>query len=106
MANIIRRRGYTVFGDHDDEVAIRCDADSPPYYLDVCALYSKRVLVVEIDGYEGHKTARAIRKDQHRTNAIIEFFKRQGLEAEVYRFAFWQLKDASDEIIAEELQLC
>jgi hypothetical protein len=106
VANILRRNGYTCFGDHDDEIAIQCDADAPAYYLDICALYNKRVIVCEIDGYTGHKSQRAIYKDKHRTTAIIKYFKKQGLAAEVYRFAFWQLKGMDDDTIKQELQLC
>lgn len=106
VADLLRRHGHTVFGDHDDEIPIQPDADTPPYYLDLCALYGKGVTVIEIDGYEGHKSQRAILKDKHRTIAIIQFFKKQGLTAKVYRFAFWQLKGMDDATIIQELGLC
>ena len=106
VANIIRRSGYTVFGDNENEIAIQTDRTKAPYYLDICAVSGSRVVCVEIDGYRGHNSRRSIRKDAHRTTAIIEYFKAQGLKAQVYRFAFWQLKDASDQLIAKELQLC
>ena len=105
MANILRRYGYTCFGDHDDEIAIQCNADTAPYSLDLCALSSKGVTIVEIDGYQGHSTRRAILKDNHRTKAIIEHFKKNGLKARVFRFAFYQLTDIDDETIAKELEL-
>lgn len=103
VALLLRRHGYTVFGDHDDEIAIRCSPDEPPYYLDICAVSGQRIIICEIDGYKGHKSKRGIFKDTHRTNAIKE--KLNG-KPEVYRFAFWQLKDVSDELIAQELGLC
>ena len=102
VANILRRHGYTVFGDHDDEISIQCSPDAPPYYLDICAVSGQRIIIVEIDGYIGHKSRRGILYDMHRTNEIKQ--KLNG-KPEVYRFAFWQLKDASDELIAEELQI-
>lgn len=106
VANLLRRYGHTVFGDHDDEIPIQCEPDAPAYHLDLCALYGKGVVIVEIDGYEGHKSRRAIFKDKHRTAAIIKYFKAQGLTAKVYRFAFFQLTGMDDATIAKELGLC
>lgn len=108
MANVLRRHGSTVFGDHDDEVSIQCEPDTFPYSLDLCALSDQGVIIIEIDGYAGHKSGRAIRKDAHRTNAIIKYFRKNGLKAKVYRFAFWQLtpfNKETEELIAQELQL-
>lgn len=108
MANLLRRHGHTVFGDHDNEIPIQCEPDAPPYYLDICALLGQGVIIVEIDGYAGHKSKRAIRKDKHRTTAIIKYFRAQGLTAKVYRFAFWQLtpfNKQTEELIAKELEL-
>jgi very-short-patch-repair endonuclease len=103
VANVLRSFNYTVFGDNgDDEVSIRRDGLSPPYYIDVCGCNDKRILVVEIDGYRGHKTRYAICKDKTR----LEFIKEKlGKNCQVYRFAFWQLKNTSDDLIAEELGL-
>ena len=105
---LCRRYGYTCFGDHDDEIAIQPDPNSPPYYLDICAVSGPRILCIEVDGYKGHKSRRAICKDKHRTNEIKSYFKRQGVKGtvEFYRFAFWQLTDIDDATIAEELKLC
>lgn len=100
VANILRRYGYTVFGDTDDEIAVRREAFEAPYYVDVCACNSQRILIVEIDGYKGHKTRRAILKDTHRANYI-----KQVLKCDLYRFAFFQLTGVSDDLIAEELGL-
>ncbi len=108
MADLLRRHGRVVFGDHDNEIPIQPDADAPPFYLDICALLGQGVIVVEIDGYAGHKSQRAILKDKHRTTAIIQFFKTKGLEAKVYRFAFWQLtpfNKETEELITKELEL-
>lgn len=99
---LLRRFGYTVFGDHDDEIAIQCEPSEPPFHLDLCAVSGQRIIVVEIDGYKGHSSQRAIRYDAHRTNAIKR--KLSG-KPEVYRFGFWQLKDTPDELIIEELKL-
>lgn len=101
----MRTYGHTVFGDHDDEILIQPDPNAAPYSLDLCSLSDKGVSVCEIDGYQGHGSRRAIRKDLHRTNAIIEYFKKNGLKARVFRFAFYQLTDMDDETIAKELEL-
>jgi hypothetical protein len=100
VANILRRFGYTVFGDLDDEVMVGRDGGSPPYYIDICGCSDTRILVVEIDGYKGHKTGYAIRKDKNRLEYI-----RKRLNADVYRFAFWQLIGMDDDTIADEMGL-
>jgi hypothetical protein len=102
VADLCRRHGYTVFGDHDDEIPITCDADSPPYYLDICAVSGQRILCIEIDGYKGHSSRRAIFRDKHRTIAIA---KALNGKPEFYRFQFFQLKDMDDGTIAQELQI-
>lgn len=94
-----------MFGDHDDEVSIQCDPNTFARSLDLCALSDQGVTIVEIDGYQGHSSGRAIHKDKHRTDEIIAYFKRNGLKAKVYRFAFWQLVGMDDQTIAKELEL-
>lgn len=103
VADILRRYGYTVFGDNDDEIAVQCDADSPPYYLDICAVSGQRIICVEIDGYKGHSSRRSILRDKHRTIAIT---KALNGKPEFYRFQFFQLKGMDDGTIAEELKIC
>ena len=103
LALLLRRHGYTVFGDHDDEIPIQPDPNSPPYFIDICAVSGSRILCIEVDGYRGHKTRRAILKDSHRTAEII---KALNGKPEFYRFAFWQLKGMDDATIAQELKLC
>jgi len=103
MALLLRRHGYTVFGDHDDEIPVQCDPNSPPYFIDICAISGQRILCIEIDGYKGHNSRRAIFRDKHRTAAITS--KLNG-KPEFYRFQFFQLKDMDDETIAEELKIC
>lgn len=100
VADILRRHGYTVFGDRDDEIPVEREAPNPPYYLDLCAICGPRVLAIEIDGHKGHSSKRAILKDKNRFDYIKE-----KLKAECYRFAFYQLTDMSDELIEEELGL-
>jgi hypothetical protein len=97
---LLRHFDYTVFGDMDDEVMVCRGRTSPPYYVDLCAVSSEGIVVVEIDGYKGHKTRRAILKDKSRLDFI-----RQKLNARVFRLAFWQLKGMDDDTIAEELGL-
>lgn len=104
VARILRAYGYVVAGDADtdDEFPVFRSACDPPYYLDLCASNGKRILAVEVDGYKGHRSRRNILKDINRTNDIQALVK----DIEVFRFAFWQLKDMDDETIAEELQIC
>lgn len=106
VANVLRSFDYTVFGDNgDDEISVRRDELSPPYYIDICGCNDKRILVVEIDGFKGHKTRYAICKDKAR----LEFIKEKlGKNCEVHRFAFWQLTPFNEETkenIIEELGL-
>lgn len=103
VADICRRYGFTVFGDRDDEIPIHYEPTSPPYYLDICAVSGQRILCIEIDGYKGHKSRRAILRDKHRTAAII---KALNGKPEFYRFQFFQLKGMDDGTIAQELQIC
>ena len=103
---MLRHHGYTVFGDMDDEVAIPRELGAPPYYVDVCACDSQGIIVVEIDGYVGHRTRRAILKDRNRTTEILDYFRRWGVMARLCRLAFWQLKNTPDDLIAQELRLC
>lgn len=100
VADILRCHGYTVFGDRDDEIPVEREWPNPPYYLDLYAIRGPRILAIEIDGYKGHKSKRAILKDKNRLDYIKE-----KLKAECYRFAFFQLTDMSDELIEEELGL-
>jgi hypothetical protein len=90
-----------VAGDNEDEFAVFRDADTPPYFVDLCASNSKRVIICEIDGYVGHSSRRKILHDVHRTNELKTLIK----DIEVFRFAFFQLKSCPDELIAEELGL-
>ena len=101
VANVLRDRGFTVFGDSDDEVIIHRGKSSPPYYVDVCGCSDTRIIAVEIDGYVGHASRRRILRDKHRTNEI----KRLINNIEIYRLAFWQLKGMDNETIALELGL-
>jgi len=101
VADILRSRGFTVFGDTDDEVAIYRDDNSPPYFIDVCGCSDTRIIAVEIDGYKGHSSRRRILYNKHRTDEIKKLIN----NIELYRFAFFQLKGTSDELIAEELGL-
>ena len=118
MANICRRFGYIVFGDRENEIAVRRDeTNEPPYYCDLVAILGTRTIVIEVDGYKGHNSRRNLLRDEHRSDYIKENLirnsdlekllrKRLSGKVELYRFGFWQLKDASDELIAQELQLC
>lgn len=99
---LCRRYGFTVFGDHDDEIPIQCEPNSPPYFIDICAVSGKRILCIEIDGYKGHSSRRAIFRDKHRTAAITRALNGK---PEFYRFQFFQLKDIEDKYIIEELGL-
>lgn len=101
VANILRSKGYQVRGDQDDEFAIIRPEYPYAYFVDLCASNGQRDIVVEIDGYRGHKSRRNILKDAHRFEAIKELIA--GVEC--FRFSFWQLKNCPDELIAEELRL-
>jgi hypothetical protein len=46
--------------------------------------------VVEIDGFQGHKNYRSIRKDQFRLSEIKNLIAG---EVKCFRFSFWQLKN-------------
>lgn len=104
MADVLRSFGFSVRGDGDgwdDEFYVLRDGSAPPYFVDVCASNNERVIIVEIDGYKGHKSHRQILHDVHRTNEIKSLVK----DAEVFRFAFWQLVRMDNETIALELGL-
>ena len=100
VADVLRSKGFEVYGDKDNEFAIIRPEGQGAYYLDVYAFNSKRGIVVEIDGYKGHRTKRAILKDTHRANWIKKM-----LRVELYRFNFSQLKDMDNDTIANEMQI-
>lgn len=91
-----------MFGDHDDEIPITCEPNAPPYFIDITAVSGKRILCIEVDGYKGHKSRRAIQRDKHREIAIS---KALNGKPEFYRFQFFQLTDIEDSYIIEELRL-
>lgn len=101
VANVLRNHGYRVAGDNEDEFAVFRSGDTPPYFVDLCASNSTRVIICEIDGYVGHNSRRKILHDMHRTNELKTLIK----DIEVFRFAFFQLKGMDDGTIAEELQI-
>lgn len=101
MANVFRSYGGLAAGDKDDEFACATATGRFPLYIDIVAIHNERVFAVEIDGYKGHASKRAIQKDKTRFSEIKDSIK----DVECYRFAFWQLKGTSDELIAQELRL-
>lgn len=70
------------------------------YRLDVYARRGLRRIGVEIDGYMGHKSQRAVEMDGLRTRRLKEAY---GLET-IYRFTFKQLASWTDQEIAEEMR--
>ena len=105
LANILTQRGF-------QSVAIE---KGLPYYLslgsgqvlkiryrvDVYGRRGDRRIGIEVDGFMGHKSARAIQMDGLRTRRLSEAY---GLER-VYRFTFSQLSHWTDQEIAEEMKL-
>jgi very-short-patch-repair endonuclease len=77
--------------------ALRCR-----YQVDVYATRAERRIIVEVDGYQGHKTTYAYTKDQLRIKRIRE---RYGQDIEAYRFTLGRLSKWTDKEIAEELRL-
>lgn len=71
------------------------------YRLDVYGRKGDRRIGIEVDGYMGHKSKRAIDMDGLRTRRLKEAYELQ----RIYRFTFAQLADWSDEEIAEEMNL-
>jgi len=101
LASICRRHGYLAAGDKDDEFVVVRPGGTSCYVIDVIASNGVRVLAIEIDGYKGHSTRRGLLKDMHRTAEICALVK----DIECYRFAFWQLANCPDSLIAQELGL-
>jgi hypothetical protein len=107
MASILRRCGCLAVG-----IEKKC-----PYYLptgkadgsyiriryrvDVVGRKGDRRIAIEVDGYVGHKSERAIRMDKLRTRRLCEKY---GFE-KVYRFTFKQLAAWTDQEVAEEMHL-
>jgi len=71
------------------------------YRLDVYGRKGTRRIGVEIDGYMGHKSQRAIEMDGLRTRRLKESYELQ----RIYRFTFAQLASWTDKEIAEEMNL-
>lgn len=72
------------------------------YQVDVYATRAARRIIVEIDGYKGHKTTYAYTKDQLRIRRIRE---RYGTDIETYRFTLGRLSKWTDQEIATEMKL-
>ena len=72
------------------------------YQVDVYATRAARRIIVEVDGWQGHKTTQAFIKDQLRIRRIKEEY---GQDIEVYRFTLRRLSKWSDEEIAQEMGL-
>ena len=71
------------------------------YRLDVYGRKGTRRIGIEVDGYMGHKSKRAIDMDGLRTRRLKEAYELQ----RIYRFTFAQLSSWSDQEIAEEMSL-
>jgi hypothetical protein len=71
------------------------------YRLDVYGRKGTRRIGIEVDGYMGHKSQRAIDMDGLRTRRLKEAYELQ----RIYRFTFAQLASWTDEEIAEEMSL-
>ena len=71
------------------------------YRLDVYARKGKRRIGVEVDGFMGHKSERAIRMDKLRTIRLREAYRLE----RIYRFTFKQLANWTDKEIAAEMKL-
>ena len=105
VSDLLTLAGFTKFGGNDDEVAIFRAQGEPPFYIDVCGCSDTRILVIEIDGYKGHKTKYSIGQDKNRLAFIKNVL---GPQCETYRFAFWQLTPfdkETEKLVAQELRL-
>lgn len=71
------------------------------YRLDVYGRKGTRRIGIEVDGYMGHRTKRAIEMDGLRTRRLKEAYELQ----RIYRFTFAQLANWTDKEIAEEMSL-
>lgn len=72
------------------------------YRSDVFATRGKRQIIAEVDGYTGHKSARAKLLQVLRLRRIRETY---GTSIEEYRFTLKRLSAWSDKEIAEEMRL-
>jgi hypothetical protein len=71
------------------------------YRLDVYGRKGDRRIGIEIDGYMGHKSKRAIEMDGLRTRRLKEAYRLQ----RIYRFTFAQFANWTEQEIAEEMSL-
>jgi hypothetical protein len=71
------------------------------YRVDVYGRKGNRRLAIEIDGYMGHKSQRAVQMDGLRTRRLSEAYELE----RVYRFTFSQLAQWTEKEIAEEMRL-
>ena len=107
MANLLREYGFKsvkiekrvpyylpAYGQEGKIIKIR-------YRLDVYGRRGDRRIAIEIDGFMGHKSERAIKMDGLRSRRIQE---RYG-PIEIHRFTFSRLAKWTDEEIAQEMKL-
>lgn len=71
------------------------------YRLDVFGRKGNRRIGIEVDGFMGHKSQRAIAMDGLRTSRLREAYEIE----RIYRFTFKQLAAWTDKEIAEEMSL-
>jgi hypothetical protein len=107
MANLLRKYGYVnikiekrmpyylpAHGQEGKIIKIR-------YRLDVYGRRGNRRIAIEIDGFMGHKSQRAIKMDGLRSKRIQEKYG----PIEIYRHTFQRLAKWTDEEIAQEMRL-
>ena len=71
------------------------------YRLDIYGRKASRRIGIEIDGYMGHKSKRAVDMDGLRTRRLSEAYELD----RIYRFTFSQLAHWTNQEIAEEMRL-
>lgn len=107
---ILRKYGYQVRGDYDNEIPIPItiafgNDKKHAFWPDLYAERNNHVIITEIDGYKGHHSARAIKKDKERLNYIKNVVEKEGKTCTICRFAFWQIYKMPEDVIARELGL-
>jgi hypothetical protein len=123
IATILRRYGYFVNGDIDNEKIFKCknrNGYMVNYYSDLFAWGKNRRILIEVHGYKGHESSRAVKLDRNRWRDIDKAYNTDTARKqtdtktgdfwyepiiEYFELWFWQAKGDMEKEILEELKI-
>lgn len=103
LCQIFRDRGFAAQCEKRLPCFVELGNFTVKYRSDCFATDGQRIIIAEVDGYKGHKTARARMLQRLRLRRIRETY---GPHIEEYRFTLKRLAKWTNEEIAQEMRIC